>query len=156
MARETGFADCGCAPVAPLGGSKEECRYLEAERLGQFGQMEYLQRNVDKRMAPSLLLPDAKSVIGFLAPFSSGGCCKTEDGLKISEFALGRDYHTAIKNKLFRIASFIEGHSRVFTDSAPIMERAWATCLSSTEPLTSMATRRRVAKSRLLPIYWKP
>lgn len=126
MARETGFADCGCAPVAPLGGSKEECRYLEAERLGQFGQMEYLKRNVDKRMDPSLLLPDAKSVIVFLAPFSSGGCCKTEDGLKISEFALGQDYHTAIKDKLFRIASLIEGHSRVFTDSAPVMERAWA------------------------------
>ena len=132
MSGELGFAACGCAMIEPLGGSIEEERYLEAEAEGHFGKMDYLKRNVDKRMDPSLLLSDAKSVVVFLAPFSSGGPCTTSDGLKISEFALGLDYHTVIKEKLYRIASFIEETSgekkscRVFTDSAPVMERAWA------------------------------
>ena len=63
MAAGLGFADCGCAHLAPLSGSREEKRYREAEQMGHFGKMEYLKRNVDKRMDPSLLLPDAKSVI---------------------------------------------------------------------------------------------
>ena len=133
MARELGFADCGCARIVPLDGSPEARRYQEAEKNGQFGKMEYLIRNVDKRMDPSLLLPGAKSVIVFLAPFSSAeGFCQTKDGLKFSEYALGEDYHKIIKDKLYRIVSLIEENTgekkscRVFTDSAPVMERAWA------------------------------
>ena len=133
MARELGFADCGCARIVHLDGSPEAKRYQEAEKNGQFGKMEYLSRNVDKRMDPSLLLPGAKSVIVFLAPFSSAeGFCQTKDGLKFSEYALGEDYHKIIKDKLYRIVSLIEENTgekkscRVFTDSAPVMERAWA------------------------------
>ena len=126
MSEELGFADCGCTKVVPLDGSREAKRYLEARKCGQFGKMEYLNRNVDKRMDPSLLLPDAKSVIVFLAPFGGSASCRTQDGLKFSEFALGEDYHRIIKDKLYRITSFIGEGCRVFTDSAPVMERAWA------------------------------
>ena len=131
MAAGLGFADCGCAHLAPLSGSREEKRYREAEQMGHFGKMEYLKRNVDKRMDPSLLLPDAKSVIVFLAPYSAESVT-TQDGLRFSSYALGEDYHKIIKDKLYRIVSFIEETSgqkkicRVFTDSAPVMERAWA------------------------------
>ncbi len=131
MAAGLGFADCGCAHLAPLSGSREEKRYREAEQMGHFGKMEYLKRNVDKRMDPSLLLPDAKSVIVFLAPYSAESVT-TQDGLRFSSYALGEDYHKVIKDKLYRIVSFIEETSgqkkicRVFTDSAPVMERAWA------------------------------
>lgn len=132
MSEELGFADCGCARVSPLDGSPEAKRYLEAEESGHFGKMEYLKRNVDKRMDPALLLPDAKSVIVFLAPFYSGGYSLSTDGLKISEYALGEDYHTTIKEKLYKIVALIEEATgerkscRVFTDSAPVLERAWA------------------------------
>ena len=140
MSQDLGFADCGCAKISPLSGSTEEGRYLEAEQMGHFGKMEYLKRNVDKRMDPSLLMEGARSVIVFLAPF---GCSAMEngenrhdyaiaDGLKISSYALGKDYHKVIKDKLYRIVSFVEEQCgqkkicRVFTDSAPVMERAWA------------------------------
>ncbi|MBQ6311272.1 MAG: tRNA epoxyqueuosine(34) reductase QueG [Bacteroidales bacterium] len=131
MSADLGFADCGCAQIVPLSGSAEEGRYLEAEQMGHFGKMDYLKRNVDKRMDPTLLLPGAKSVIVFLAPFG-GKSIATEDGLKYSSYALGNDYHKVIKDKLYLIASFIGENcgqrkmSRVFTDSAPVMERAWA------------------------------
>lgn len=132
MAQQMGFAACGCARAVPLSGSLEEQQYMQAHEKGHFGRMEYLRRNIDKRMDPALLLPGAKSVIVFLAPFSGGGPCISSDGLRISEYALGEDYHKVIKDKLFRIASFIEDSiktkksCRVFTDSAPVMERAWA------------------------------
>lgn len=131
LAADLGFADCGCARVVPLSGSREEGRYLEAGQMGHFGKMEYLKRNVDKRMDPTLLLEGAKSVIVFLAPFG-GESLVTDDGLKISTYAVGEDYHKVIKDKLYHIVSFIEemcGQKkicRVFTDSAPVMERSWA------------------------------
>lgn len=138
MSSDFGFADCGCTRIVPLSGSAEENRYLEAEQMGHFGKMDYLKRNVDKRMDPTLLLDGAKSVIVFLAPFGKPGAapgesdCAMADGLKISVYALGQDYHKVIKDRLYAIAAFIDERMgtkkacRVFTDSAPVMERAWA------------------------------
>ena len=131
LSEEMGFADCGCTEVLSLSGSNEEEIYKEAGQRGHFGKMEYLKRNVDKRMDPTLLLEGAKSVIVFLAPYG-GESLATEDGLKFSSYALGTDYHKIIKDKLYRIVSFIEESCgrkkicRVFTDSAPVMERSWA------------------------------
>ena len=133
MAEGLGFAHWGCTPVRTLAGSREECRYFEAREMGHFGKMEYLKKNVEKRMDPALLLPGARSIIVFLAPFASKeGACTAPQGLKYSEFALGKDYHQVIKDRLYRIAELIEEacmekkSCRVFTDSAPVMERAWA------------------------------
>ncbi|MBR5907266.1 MAG: tRNA epoxyqueuosine(34) reductase QueG [Bacteroidales bacterium] len=134
LARELGFADVGFARVHSLTDSVEENRFLEAERLGHFGRMEYLSRNFDKRMDPSLLLEGAKSVIVFLVPFSSAIDSDNPNHsghsrLKISQYAYGTDYHTVIKNKLYKVAELLKNEagakSRVFTDSAPVMERAW-------------------------------
>lgn len=134
LAEELGFADVGFARVHSLTDSVEENRFLEAERLGHFGRMEYLSRNFDKRMDPSLLLEGAKSVIVFLVPFSSATDSDNPNRsghlrLKISQYAYGTDYHTVIKNKLYKIAELLKNeagaNSRVFTDSAPVMERAW-------------------------------
>ena len=134
LARELGFADVGFARVHSLTDSVEGNRFLEAERLGHFGRLEYLSRNFDKRMDPSLLLEGAKSVIVFLVPFSSAIDSDNPNHsgrsrLKISQYAYGTDYHTVIKNKLYKVAELLKNeagaNSRVFTDSAPVMERAW-------------------------------
>ncbi|GEM_PF-276873 len=112
LAKEAGFADCGCARALPLAGSLDECRYMEAEQLGHFGNMEYLKRNIDKRMNPALLLEGAKSIIVFLVPFGQKKYAKEQQTqqttLKVSEFAFGLDYHIIIKEKLNAIASYIE------------------------------------------------
>lgn len=135
LAFELGFADVGCARAEALGG-EETAHYRDALSKGFFGEMSYLERNTDKREDPTLLLPGAKSVLVFLAPFSftpdasslenSSAKVEISSRLKVSEFALGTDYHTVIKDKLYRIAQLLDGKFRVFTDSAPIMERAWA------------------------------
>ncbi len=160
LALQIGFADMGCAKAQRL--SFEAERFMQAQQQGFFGQMEYLKRNFEKRTDPTLLVEGAKSVLVFLAPFGSGkieskptGNIAGSSTLKISEFAYGADYHTVIKERLNRVAYFIDStvnseHNtaaetvaatlnttpnfkkyksltcRVFTDSAPIMERAWA------------------------------
>ncbi len=160
LAFELGFADVGCARAQALS-HLETSHYREALSSGFFGRMEYLARNTDKRDNPTLLLPGAKSVLVFLVPFSFFGdtlnasddspraaplassTLVKKEKLKVSEFALGSDYHTVIKERLNRIANLIDRFPmemedsrsfkkyksltcRVFTDSAPIMERAWA------------------------------
>lgn len=118
-----GFAAFGCARAEKL--TEEEVRYSTARDEGYFADMDYLSKNTEMRYDPRLLVPGAKSVLVFLAPFG-GESCMTADGLKISEFALGFDYHIVIKNKLHKILEVLGGAGRVFTDSAPILERAWA------------------------------
>ena len=137
-ALELGFADFGCARAQALNGA-ETSHYHSALSQGFFGEMDYLARNTDKREDPTLLLPGAKSVLVFLIPFSFLSDSSSSDSpasfddssayqkkLKISEFALGTDYHTVIKERLYKVAELLDGKFRVFTDSAPIMERAWA------------------------------
>ena len=50
---------------------------------------------------------------------------------KISKYAYGKDYHTVIKDKLFELMHLLqeevgEIHGRVFVDSAPVLDKAWA------------------------------
>jgi epoxyqueuosine reductase len=50
---------------------------------------------------------------------------------KIASYAFGDDYHKVIKDKLKQLMSFIhqeigEVQGRVFVDSAPVMDKAWA------------------------------
>ena len=56
---------------------------------------------------------------------------QNENAPKISRYAYGKDYHTVIKEKLFLLLQFIQENigdvgGRVFVDSAPVLDRAWA------------------------------
>ena len=127
-AQELGFADFGCARAAELPSSIRE-HYHRAMESGYFANMDYLKRNIEKRFNPTLLVEGAKSVLVFLAPYSLPKNLEPPQG--IAQFALGEDYHIAIKEKLFTIMKrlqelFPEFQGRAFTDSAPVMERYWA------------------------------
>ena len=123
-----GFISCGI--------SKAEFLEEEAERLenwlkrGMHGKMSYMERNFDKRLDPTLLVEGAKSVISL--SYNYYPQTKIDDtDFKISKYAYGKDYHFVIKEKLKNLLEFIreevgDVHGRVFVDSAPILERAWA------------------------------
>ncbi len=128
-AQELGFVDFGCAPAGEVPHYLQE-NYIDALTSGHFANMEYLCRNLEKRFNPQLLVEGARSVMVFLAPYSLPQAVNHPKGF--AQFALGEDYHIAIKEKLFAImkklqASFPEFQGRAFTDSAPVMERYWAT-----------------------------
>lgn len=94
------------------------------------GQMSYMENHFDKRLNPTLLVEDAKSVISLLLNYYPEEH-QNPEAFKISKYAYGEDYHFVIKEKLkellFSIQSTIGDVSgRAFVDSAPVLDRAWA------------------------------
>lgn len=126
-AREAGFMFCGISEARFL---EEESRNLETWlNRGYAGKMNYLHNYFDKRLDPRLLVPGAKSVI----TLGYNYYVKEEhnSGYKVSRYALGEDYHYVVKDKLNALVLLLketigEFEGRVFVDSAPVMERAWA------------------------------
>ncbi len=95
------------------------------------GEMSYMERNFDKRLDPRLLVEGAQSVVSLMLNYYPEQHQPDDESPRISRYAYGRDYHLVIKEKLKELVDFIrqnigEVNGRVFTDSAPVLERAWA------------------------------
>ena len=127
--RLLGFDYCGIAKAEFLA---EDARRLELWlNKGMHGKMQYMENHFDLRTNPSLLVPGAKSVITLLCNYYPTEQQNT-DAPKIAKYAYGNDYHDVIRNKLKVLlnkmkAEIGEVNGRGFVDSAPILERAWAT-----------------------------
>lgn len=128
-ARAMGFQFCG---IAPAGFLEEEAPRLENWlNQGQHGKMGYMANHFDKRLDPRKLVDGAQSVITLLYNYFPEKDLAQEDNYKIAKYAYGKDYHFVIKDKLRQFMDFIneeigEVSGRIFVDSAPVMERAWA------------------------------
>lgn len=128
LAREQGFDICGISKAEFL---DEEARYLENWlNDGKNGKMGWLANYFDKRTDPRLLVPGAKSVITVVLNYFPEKELDNKD-YKIAKFAYGIDYHFVIKDKLKEMMKGIREKigdidGRVFTDSAPVMDKAWA------------------------------
>ena len=127
-AKRLGFISCG---ISKAGFLAEEAPRLESWLKGQMqGSMTYMERNFDKRLDPTKLVPGAKSVVSLLYNYFPSQ--EQETGTyKISKYAYGEDYHYVIKDKLKDLMTTIRDQigaveGRVFVDSAPILEKAWA------------------------------
>ena len=126
---ELGFDACGIALAERL--TIEEPRLKEWLEKGYNGQMAYMANHFDKRLDPTLLVEGSKSVIVVLFYYYPPVYQNDASGYKISKYAFGKDYHTVVKEKLNLLGEYIKkiapGHTyRVFTDSAPVLEKAWA------------------------------
>ena len=98
---------------------------------GYQGSMSYLEKNIDKRLDPRLLVPGSKSVISLSYNYFPPKKLIEENNFIISKYAYGKDYHKVLKKKLKKLFASIREkigkiEGRVFVDSAPIHERAWA------------------------------
>ena len=129
IASELGFMYCGISHADQL---QEEARRLESWlNRGLHGKMQYMENHFDKRIDPRQLVPGAKSVISLLFNYHNPEKQKDPEAPKISSYAYGTDYHFVIKDKLFDLKSRLESEigeidGRVFVDSAPVMDKAWA------------------------------
>lgn len=128
LASENGFGFCGISKADFL---EDEAPHLE-KWLSQNmqGEMAYMNNHFDKRLDPRLLVDGAKSVISFLINYFPAEE-KSFNGYKVSKYAWGEDYHIVIKEKLKLLLEsmhekFGQFNVRVFTDSAPVLDRAWA------------------------------
>lgn len=127
-AQRLGFLSCGISKASFL---EEEAPRLENWLNNQMnGQMSYMENHFEKRLNPTLLVDDAKSVISLLLNYYPSEI-QNEDSYKISKYAYGQDYHHVIKEKLKELLHFIqteigEVSGRAFVDSAPVLDKAWA------------------------------
>lgn len=128
-AARLGFHACGMAKAEFL---ETEARNLEKWlQANMHGQMHYMANHFDKRTDPRLLVPGAKTVISLLVNYFPPKTQPNADIPKISKYAYGTDYHKVVKDKLYLLLQFIQQKygavsARVFTDSAPVLEKAWA------------------------------
>lgn len=131
--QELGFAQVGIADVD----LKRHERFLQ-DWLdnGYHGQMHYMQSHGMLRARPADLLPGTLRAIcvrlDYLPPDASfaAGLADASSGY-ISRYALGRDYHKVLRNKLKKLGDMIQQQVpdcilRPFVDSAPVLEHALA------------------------------
>jgi len=131
--QELGFAAIGIAPATDVGAAEAGLHAWLAA--GCHGEMDYMARHGAKRARPDELMPGTLSVITARLdywPATSDAAAALEnlgDGERayVSRYALGRDYHKLLRNRLDKLARRIEGDIgsyayRVFTDSAPVLE----------------------------------
>jgi len=93
--------------------------------------MTYMENHFDKRLDPTKLVEDSKSVISLLLNYYPSETQKDLEAPKLSKYAYGHDYHHIIKAKLKELSHFIqeeigEVSGRAFVDSAPVLDKAWA------------------------------
>ena len=103
---------------------------------GRHGEMEFMHRHGSKRTHPAELVPGTQRVISVrmdYLPDEPDPSAILNDPARafISRYALGRDYHKLMRNRLQKLAKRIEGEVgafgyRAFVDSAPVMEKALA------------------------------
>lgn len=117
-----GGAASGIAP-ADVVASDEFSRFEKWLDAGMNGDMHYMERYLDIRRDPALLLPDARSII--VVAFSY----RQERGVPghIASYALGDDYHEVVRARLEQVAARLTakygGATRVCVDTAPLLER---------------------------------
>lgn len=128
IASELGFDFCGISKAEFL--SEEAPRLEEYLQKGKQGKMHYLENYFDMRTDPRILVPGAKTVVSLLFNYFPAQK-QNPNSYKLSKYAYGEDYHDVIKKKLRHFLDLIrerigEVDGRAFTDSAPVMDKAWA------------------------------
>ena len=128
-AEKFGFQSCGISKAEFL---EEEAPRLEDWLKNNYhGEMKYMENHFDKRLNPTLLVDGAKSVISLSYNYFPKEKIERLENFKISKYAYGEDYHEVIKEILKEMMIELQEEIgefgfRVFVDSAPVLEKAWA------------------------------
>ncbi len=122
-----GFDACG---ICRAEDSDEEEGYMQWISEKCHAGMDYLERNIEKRLDPRLLVEGAKSIISVALNYFPPEKLP-EYVPQFAYYAYGEDYHEVVREKLNQLFDFIklrypEVSGRAFVDSAPVLERFWA------------------------------
>ena len=128
IAHRVGFDACGVCDISV----DEEVVFTLNSWLnsGCNAEMSYMNRNADVRSNLQLLVAGAKSVVSVLYSYNTDEHPDRSD-FRIAKYALGRDYHYVMKEKLNLMLTEIKNicpgaDGRAFVDSAPLFERYFA------------------------------
>ncbi|QRM89078.1 tRNA epoxyqueuosine(34) reductase QueG [Lacinutrix sp. WUR7] len=127
-AKRLDFLSCGISKATFL--ETEAPRLENWLNQNMHGEMQYMENHFDKRLDPTKLVGDSKSVISLLLNYYPSEV-QNQDSYKLSKYAYGTDYHFVIKDKLKHLLQYIqeeigEVSGRAFVDSAPVLDKAWA------------------------------
>jgi epoxyqueuosine reductase len=128
-ARDLGFGLAGVCPAIRPAGLSEFYRWLEA---GYAGQMHYLPDRALAYEHPSHVLQGVRSIVMLAMSYNTAEptVCQPGEG-RVSRYAWGGDYHALIRQRLQRLAEFLQQHQpqahvRGVVDTAPLLEREFA------------------------------
>ena len=128
-AKSLGLLECVIISTDSLTEEKEHFQnWLDK---GMHAEMNYMARNIEKRLDPRLLYENAKTIIVVLQNYFPKETQIDSTAPVLSKYAYGTDYHFVMKDKLKELLQFIQQeipncNGRPFVDSAPVLERAWA------------------------------
>lgn len=129
LARELGFIRIGFAPAEPF--VEAGHRFKDWLGQGHAGTMSYLAEFGDRHV-PGRLLANARSLVVAAAALPSPARhagSNTELRGTVADYALGLDYHIALRSRLRRIGQGLADYSgrsvwaRACIDTAPLLER---------------------------------
>lgn len=129
-ARAEGFNKVGIVSAAPL--DEEGRRLKEWLACGYHGTMSWMARDVEKRVSPREIFPEARSVVvvalNYYTPHQHEENSATG---KVSRYAWGDDYHDVMTQKLRALLAWIKEQvpqveGKVCVDIQPVMDKAWA------------------------------
>jgi epoxyqueuosine reductase len=131
---ELGFQQIGIADIDIREDEERLMRWLDQ---GRHGAMDYMQRHGRRRARPQELVPGTLRVISARMDYLPTSSRDPDEVLNdpelgyVSRYALGRDYHKVLRRRLAKLAERIQAHSaslshRVFVDSGPVLEKAYA------------------------------
>ncbi len=132
--RDLGFQHIG---IADTDLSRHEAHLVRWLASGRHGDMDYMLRHGSRRTHPAELVPGTVRVISARMDYWPGAATPIQEILEeparafVSRYALGRDYHKLMRSRLQKLADRVATRVgsfgyRVFTDSAPVLEKALA------------------------------
>ena len=133
-ARALGFQQVGITGIEL---PEDEARLMAWLEQGRHGAMDYMERHGRRRARPNELVPGTLRVISVRMDYLPTQSQDPDAILAdpelgyVSRYALGRDYHKVLRRRLAKLAEQIQAHSasqshRVFVDSGPVLEKAFA------------------------------
>ena len=123
-AKTLGFVRTGIAQPQITHYTREVQRWLQQ---GYAADMSYMHKHLEKRLDPSNLLPNTKSIICAAFPYAEN----ISDSTIIANYARGKDYHIIVRERLKQLAEYIKKQTdlltyTIFVDTAPVLEKSLA------------------------------
>ena len=125
-AKSLGFDCFGIA--APIAREPHAEYFLDWLKSGAHGQMQWLERSNERRLSPSHILPETRSVICVGLNYFNRHMPETK-GAFFSRYAAGRDYHRVVLKKLKRLCALLRSwgaDNKPYVDTGPVFEKAFA------------------------------
>lgn len=129
-ALDLGFSEVGIAQAETL--TEEGTHLQEWLKRGYHASMQWMERNLEKRIDPRKVLQNAKSIVCVALNYYSSEMHPKNLGLgKISRYAWGDDYHRVLTERLNALLEFIKiqmpvAKGKIYIDTGPVMDKSWA------------------------------